>query len=207
MYLTHYTFSAAGPATPVITLDNPNDRTLPFVLGPGEKDLNATFECTLNNESIIWKVEEYCLIDRDEFSSQGLTVLDRKQGHSKMVLASPTDMEKGGFQFLFDSFERCFVTISCFALTNHVVVNVTSSSLSQTTIASCHCSKLKYLYTVGGVHFCQIMHAGKCVHLQMAPRSDHHAGTDHHAGISSNTHKLPWCGVHALYCYLGYNFV
>ena len=126
---------------PVQDMDCPSH----LVLGP-DYDINATFECTAPGTTTLWRVDNYLLIDRDQFTRRGLFVLDPRQGESKLVFEAPNDDSKGGFPFVFEALERCYFTLCCLATEDSVNVHTCKETYSSQTVASCYCSELLFMY-------------------------------------------------------------
>ena len=133
-------------ATPVVNLTEPAGRHLPLVIGPNDYDINATFECSAPSTTTLWRVENYLLVDRDQFTRQGLSVLDPQQGESKLVFEAPNEDSKGGFPFVFEALDKCYFTLYCLAVEDSVNVVISDDVRSFQTVASCHCSKLLFMY-------------------------------------------------------------
>ena len=136
----------------MVNLTEPDGRDVPLVIGCDDYDINATFECTAPGTTTLWRVDDYLLVDRDQFSSQGLYVLDRQQGLSKLVFAAPNEDRKGGFPFVFEALERCYFTLYCLAMKDSVNVIIPDETNSSQTVASYHCSESLFMY------ICQVMH-------------------------------------------------
>ena len=127
---------------------------VPLVLGPDDYDINATFECTAEGNTL-WRVENYQLVDRDQFVKQGLYVLDHKQGYSELIFEDTNkfEMRKGGFPLVFEALDRCYFTIYCLAMKDSMNIEISDDIRSSQTVASCHCSELLFMY------ICQLSHA------------------------------------------------
>ena len=123
-------------------------------LGPNKSydyDINATFECTAPGTTTLWRVDDYLLVDRDQFARQGLTVLDPQQGFSKLVFDAPNEDMKGGFPFVFEALERCYFTLCCLAVEDSVNVHTSNETSSSLTVATYDCSELLFMY-ISQVH-------------------------------------------------------
>ena len=137
----------------MVNLIEPAGRDLPLVIGPNDYDINATFECSAPNTTTLWRVENYLLVDRDQFARQGMTVLDPRQGFSKLVFEAPNEDRKGGLPFVFEALDKCYFTLDCLAVEDSVNVVISDDVRSSQTVASCHCSKLLFMY------ICKVIHA------------------------------------------------
>ena len=133
-----------------------DDFPLHLVLGPEDYDLNATFECTAPGTTTLWRVDNYLMVDRDEFEDPGLSVLDPRQGLSKLVFEDSNEERKGGFPFVFEALESCYFTLCCLAVKNSVNVMIPDETRSCQTVTTCHCSELLFMY------ICQVIAWNEC---------------------------------------------
>ena len=139
----------------MVNLTEPADREAPLVLGPDDYDINATFDCTAAEGTILWRIDNYQLVDRDQFGEQGLFVLDHRQGYSELIFKDTNEFEgrQGGFPLVFEALDRCYFTIYCLAMKDSMNVENSDDIRSSQTVASCHCSELLFMY------ICQLSHA------------------------------------------------
>ena len=144
----------------MVKLTEPADREAPLVLGPDydDYDINATFECTAEGTTL-WRVDNYQMVDRDQFDDQGLFVLDHEQGRSELIFKDTNGFEgrEGGFPLVFEALDRCYFTIYCLPIKDSLNVENSNDIRSSQTVyvASCHCSELLFMYT----YICQLSHA------------------------------------------------
>ena len=127
-----------------------------------DNNISATFECTAPGTTTLWRVDNYLLVDRDEFAGHGLIVLDPRQGLSKLVFEAPNEYMKGGFPFVFEALGRCYFTLCCLAVDESLNVNTCDEIHSSQTVASCYCSELLFMYIR------QVMHVFTLGNMQMA---------------------------------------
>ena len=152
----HITLSFAGVAIPMVKLTEPDGREVPLVLGPEDYDINATFECTAEGTTL-WRVDNYELVDRDQYAHQGLFVLDHRQGYSELIFKDPNEFEgrQGGFPFVFEALDRCYFTIYCLAIKDSLNVDTSSEIYAnsfQTVASSIHCSEFLHLKAMHVYH-------------------------------------------------------
>ena len=141
----------------MVKLTEPDGRDAPLVLGPDNYDINATFECTAEGTTL-WRVDNYEMVDRDQFDDQGLFVLDHKQGRSELIFKDTNEFENriGGFPLVFESLDKCYFTIYCLPIKDSLNVNTSSEIIypnsSQMVASSIHCSELLHLQVMHVYH-------------------------------------------------------
>ena len=135
----------------MVNLTEPADRDAPLVLGPDDYGINATFECTAEGTTL-WRVDNYEMVDRDQFNDQGLFVLDHEQGRSELIFKDPNEFamtpRQGGFPLVFEALDRCYFTIYCLPIKDSVNVDISSEIYTksfQAVASSIHCSELLHL--------------------------------------------------------------
>ena len=82
---------------------------------PVNNERNVTYNCSISEGSVVWQLNEYQLIDRDLFESNGIRVQESER-LSEIIL------RPAGISFLTQQFDEMSFNVQCLAVVNNVNV-------------------------------------------------------------------------------------
>ena len=82
---------------------------------PMNNERNVTYNCSISEGSVVWQLNEYQLIDRDLFESDGIRVQESER-FSEIIL------RPAGTSFLTQQFNEMSFNVQCLAVVNNVNV-------------------------------------------------------------------------------------